>query len=225
MSKLPSPSQALSSCPKGSPSPQRTREGSPLPHAQLRQERGQWGARGCSTSEEHGVGASVSLLQPPTCLLPQSWGEDSEALMSLFFFLPDVLFLALRSRKLVFSTLLCFSSTTLPCAVLADACPVAAHRTSVFLFLRLSAFTNADLRASAPDEESLLHFWPCTERSPAPQLQQSRICDPVAAWHLPAPKPASALPLLGAKSSTGSLSRFQMLIKLMQPRAGTLLPV
>lgn len=32
------------------------------------------------------MGASVSLLQPPTCLLPQSWEEDSEVLMSLFFF-------------------------------------------------------------------------------------------------------------------------------------------
>lgn len=168
----------------------------------------------------------IGLLTPATDLpsSPELGGGLRSADVSGFFS-PDVLFLALRSRKLVFSTLLCFSSTTLPCAVLADACPVAAHRTSVFLFLRLSAFMNADLRASAPDEESLLHFWPCTERCPAPQLQQSRICDPVAAWHLPAPKPASALPLLGAKSSTGSLSRFQMLIKLMQPRAGTLLPV
>lgn len=92
-------------------------------------------------------------------------------------------FFAVTARHAVPSTVLqkiCYFHVTAffkhdsPCPVLADACAVAAHRTSVFLPLGLSAFTNADLKASAPEEKSLLRFWLwCTEHSPTLYLQQS----------------------------------------------------
>lgn len=126
-----------------------------------------------------------------------------------------MLFPALCSQKCFFH-MLCFSSATLPCTVLADACPVAAHRTSVFLVFSLSSVVNADLKASAPDEKSSLSFLPC--REPSLHLQQSQFDHPVAS---PCAQTCVCPTSAQCKGQHWFLdSMFQMLIKPTHPVQG-----